>query len=70
MAIKRVSSEQARQLTGMTDWTKVDAMTDEDIEAAAKDDPDSPLLSEEELKEFKPWKGHEKVVEVRKIRVG
>ena len=70
MAIKRVSSQQARQLTGMTNWNEVEALTDEDIEAAAKDDPDSPLLSEEELTEFKSWKAHEKVVEVRKARVG
>jgi hypothetical protein len=31
------------------DWAKLDAMTDEEIEAAARSDPDSPPLTEEQL---------------------
>ncbi|MBS7540416.1 hypothetical protein KHC27_15895 [Ancylobacter lacus] len=34
------------------DWSKVDALTDEQIIAAAKADPDSALPTEEELAEF------------------
>jgi uncharacterized protein (DUF4415 family) len=35
-----------------TDWTRVDAMTDEEIAAAVRDDPDAaPLLDEEFWKE-------------------
>jgi uncharacterized protein (DUF4415 family) len=33
---------------GMTDWARVDALTDEDIEKAVAEDPDAaPLLDEE-----------------------
>ena len=31
------------------DWTKLDAMIDREIEAAAKADPDNPLLTKEQL---------------------
>ena len=31
---------------------RLDAMTDEDIERAAADDPDAPILTEEELAQF------------------
>ena len=49
--ITRVSLETARP--GKTDWARVDALTDEDIEAAVRDDPDAaPILSEEETKEW------------------
>jgi hypothetical protein len=34
------------------DWSKVDALTDEEIIAAAKADPDSALPTEAELAEF------------------
>ena len=34
------------------DWSKVDALTDEQIIEAAKADPDSSLPTEAELKEF------------------
>jgi putative transcriptional regulator len=36
-----------------TNWTRVDGMTDEEINAAAAADPDAPPLSEEELAEFR-----------------
>ena len=36
-----------------TDWEKLKKMTDADIEAAANSDPDNPLLTDEELKQFK-----------------
>jgi uncharacterized protein (DUF4415 family) len=31
-----------------TDWTRVDALTDEDIEAAVRDDPDAPPIVDED----------------------
>ena len=38
---------------GKTEWGQVGALTDEDIEAAVRDDPDAaPILSEEEAKEW------------------
>ena len=49
--ITRVTLETAGR--GKTDWARVDALTDEDIEAAVRDDPDAaPILSEEETKEW------------------
>lgn len=42
----------ARALLANFDWSKVDALTDEQIIAAAKSDPDSALPSDEELAEF------------------
>lgn len=32
------------------DWKQLDAMSDEEVEAAAKADPDNPPLTDEELK--------------------
>jgi uncharacterized protein (DUF4415 family) len=37
------SAERAR-----TDWARVDALTDEDIEASVRDDPDAPPIVDEE----------------------
>ena len=42
--ITRVSSEEARRINGKTDYARLDAMTDEDIARAVKDDPHSPPL--------------------------
>jgi len=53
MAIKKISAEDAKKLKGKTDWNEVDSLSDEEIEKAAKDDPDSALPIDEELKEFK-----------------
>lgn len=38
---------------GKTDWDKIKSLTEEDIETAASSDPDAPLLTKEELTEFK-----------------
>jgi hypothetical protein len=35
------------------DWAKIDGMTDEEIEAAARSDPDNPPLSDEELAQLR-----------------
>ena len=56
MAIKKITAEQAKKLKGKTNWQEVDEITDEEIERAAKDDPDSALPTNEELDEFKPVK--------------
>lgn len=40
-----------RLLTGF-DWSAIDALSDEQIIAAAKSDPDSAVPSDEELAEF------------------
>jgi putative transcriptional regulator len=47
---------------GKTDWAKVDAMTEEEVHAAARADPDAQPVTEEELKGFK------RVVDVQDIR--
>lgn len=36
-----------------TDWDRVDAMTDEEVEAAAKSDPDNLPLSDEDFRRMK-----------------
>jgi hypothetical protein len=41
-------------LKGETDWEKIKNMTDEEIALAAQDDPNCPLLTDEELQQFKP----------------
>ena len=49
-----MSMDQIRKSKGKTDWEKVRAMTEEDIERAANSDPDAPLISKERLKYFMP----------------
>jgi putative transcriptional regulator len=53
MATKRITSEVAKYLRGLTDWKRVMAMTDEDVLAAARLDPDARLLTPEEMTQFK-----------------
>lgn len=53
MAIVRVTSEEARQRKGESDVERLRTQTDEEINEAARNDPDSALPTEEELKEFK-----------------
>jgi uncharacterized protein (DUF4415 family) len=48
--ITRVSLKQARKMKSETDWARLDAMTDEEIEQAAADDPDNPPWTEEDWK--------------------
>ncbi len=46
--IVRVSAEELRNRPSDSDWARVDAMTDEDIDAAIASDPDAaPILDEE-----------------------
>jgi Ca2+-binding EF-hand superfamily protein len=53
--------DEAEKAFAKVDWAKLDAMTDEEIEAAARSDPDNPPLTDEELKNLRP---------VRKTRRG
>jgi len=53
MAIVKISQEEARRGKGVTDAEKLRQKTDEEIEEAARNDPDSALPTEEQLKEFK-----------------
>ncbi|VAW72578.1 hypothetical protein MNBD_GAMMA10-1686 [hydrothermal vent metagenome] len=46
--------EEAKKLTGKTDWEKLDGMTDEEAHQSALDDPDTQPLTEEVLDEFTP----------------
>ncbi|MGK7886774.1 MAG: hypothetical protein AB4057_19370 [Crocosphaera sp.] len=45
--ITRVTLEEWAAMKGQTDWDKVDAMTDEEIEQNALDDPDAQPISDE-----------------------
>jgi uncharacterized protein (DUF4415 family) len=42
--ITRVTSDEARRLTGETDYPRLDAMTDDDIAKAVAEDPNLPPL--------------------------
>ena len=46
--ITRVSLKQARKMKSETDWARVDALTDEDIERAVADDPDQSFWTDED----------------------
>lgn len=43
---------EAERLAKTIDWSKLDALTDEEIAASAKEDPDCSLPSEQELADF------------------
>jgi len=44
------SLTEIRQMESRTDWERLRQMTDEEIEAAAREDPNSPLLDDEWLR--------------------
>ena len=52
--ITRVTLDPNNPSKGQTDWEQVDAMTEEEIHAAALSDPDAQPVTPEELEEFKP----------------
>lgn len=60
--ITRVTLDPNNPSKGKTDWKEVDAMTEEEIHAAALSDPDAQPVTPEELEEFKP------VTDVKAIR--
>jgi putative transcriptional regulator len=61
-ATKRVTLDPTKPPRGRTDWRRVDAMTDEEIEQAARADPDAQPLSDAELAKL------QRVVDVRALR--
>jgi len=54
MPTKRVKLSELKNLKTKTDYDKVDQLTDEEIEKAAREDPDSALPTEEQLAKFRP----------------
>ena len=44
--ITRVSLKDLYKMKSLTDWNRVDAMTEEDIQRAAASDPDAPMTTE------------------------
>jgi uncharacterized protein (DUF4415 family) len=48
-----VTLEDGRVVRGQTDWDAVDALTEEEITAAALSDPDAQPLTKEQLLEFR-----------------
>ncbi len=53
MGTEKYTSEEIEQLEDHSDKERLKNMTDEEIEEAAKSDPDNPPLSENQLKSFK-----------------
>lgn len=60
MSEKTYSLEDLKKLKSKTDYERLKKMTDEEIERAAEEDPDSALPTDEELKKFKRVKPDEK----------
>jgi putative transcriptional regulator len=61
-ATTRFTLDPANPTKGRTDWRRVDAITEEELEQAAFSDPDAEPLSDEELARFQP------LPDVRKLR--
>lgn len=53
MAIVRYTKEELKKMKGKTDEERLKNISEEELEKAAKADPDSDWPSEEELKKFK-----------------
>ena len=51
--ILRYTLEELENIPDETDWERVNKMTDEEVEVAAKKDPDAQPLTEAELNQFK-----------------
>lgn len=47
--VQEMTDGGTQPLVGKTDWVRLEAMTDEEIEATAASDPDNPPLEPEEL---------------------
>jgi len=50
---KNIKRTKGDKTDGKTDYDRLKNMTEEEIEQNAKDDPDAPLLTEDDLKKFK-----------------
>ncbi len=53
MTIEKHTRDELDKLKDRSDIERLENMTDEEIEAAAKSDPDNPPLTDEQLKKFK-----------------
>ena len=51
--MKTVEIDPKNAPTGGTDWARVDALTDEEAEAAARTDPDNPATTEEQTRRWR-----------------
>ncbi len=60
MAITRITDEEAKQIKGRTDLEKQRQKSDEELRDAALNDPENPLITEEDLKQFKRGPRREK----------
>ncbi|MGF1641623.1 MAG: helix-turn-helix domain-containing protein [Rhodospirillales bacterium] len=52
--MKRFAYDPAHPPRDDTDWARIDAMTEQEIDAAARTDPDAPPLTAEERAELRP----------------
>ena len=52
-AVDAEGNERLLPERGKTDWSRLDAMTEEEIEAAARSDPDAQPLTEAQLKRMR-----------------
>jgi hypothetical protein len=58
MATLRYTAEELKKRKGKTDFKRIEAMTDEEIEEAARNDPDNPPMKPEDAAKFRrPGKG-------------
>lgn len=48
-----IKREKGDSSNGNTDYERLKKMTEEEVEENAKNDPDAPLLTDEELKKFR-----------------
>ena len=53
MAIKKTKLSELKDRKGKTDFEALENLSDDEIERAARDDPDSALPTEDELDEFR-----------------
>jgi hypothetical protein len=53
MPTKKISSEEAKNLVGATDWNRLKAMTDAEVKKAANSDQTARELTPFELAQFK-----------------
>jgi hypothetical protein len=60
MPEKTYTLEELKNLKSQTDYERLKNMSDDEIEKAAKEDPDSALPNDEELKAFKRVNPNEK----------
>lgn len=56
MSIKKYLEEELKKLKDITDYERVNNLTEDEIEAGSKSDSDSLTPSDEELKKFKKVK--------------